>query len=399
MAQSHEPFDRRQFLGRLSAGAAGVSVGLALAREGEAAPAGAAKLEKRNEQAGMTYQRLGKTNLNVSRLSLGGLRLTDDSIPVLEMLVERGVNLVQLSESYGRGRAIAALGKYLKKPGNRDKIWIALKADQGIKAETVEKQLGILNTDHVDIICSALSQPDKIRGSQGEKEAYEKLKQAGKVRFLNVTTHTSLEASMTAGLDAGWFDNILSVINMGNLKQFQPVLQRANKMDVGILAMKTAFSGRRRGGRGPGGAGEAAASPTPEKIAAAILGAGVTSILKGITTRADVETWVAAVAKAQTASAEIPADGAVADAGVCTLCGLCEGCPNGVAIQDIVRNYTYYYEQQGLLETAAERYGELRVGHTALSCGDCGRCEELCPMNVPVRQIIREAHARLGSLA
>ena len=43
--------------------------------------------------------------------------------------------------------------------------------------------------------------------------------------------------------------------------------------------------------------------------------------------------------------------------------------------------------------------GELQVNQTALSCGDCGRCEEVCPMGVPVRRIIREAHARLGAMA
>jgi hypothetical protein len=98
--------------------------------------------------------------------------------------------------------------------------------------------------------------------------------------------------------------------------------------------------------------------------------------------------------------AELPSECEVASAnGLCTLCGVCEGCPNGVDIQSVVRNYTYYYQQQRLPDVAAERYGELRVNQTALSCGDCGRCEERCPMGVPVRRIIREAHARLGALA
>jgi predicted aldo/keto reductase-like oxidoreductase len=403
MAKSHQPFNRREFLGRLSAGAAGASVGLALARQGAAAPAGAAKLEKRNEQSGMIYRPLGKANLNVSCLSFGCLPLSDDSIPVLEMLVERGLNLVHVSESYGRGRAIAALGKYLQKAGNRDKVWIALKGDRGLVEEDVNRQLGILNTDHVDIVCSPLSEPDKIRGSEREKEVFEKLKQAGKTRFHNLTTHTSPEASMAAGLDAGWYDNILSVVDLNNVKRFQPVLERANKMYVGVLAMKTMRGGGRRGrGRRRGGPGDDAGGaerPTPEKIAPVILGAGVTSILKGISSRADAEAWLAAVAKADTASAEIPAEYAVAAPGVCTLCGECTGCPNGVAIQDVVRDYTYYYEQQGLPETAAERYGELRLCETVLSCGDCGRCEERCPMSVPVRRILRDAHARLGSIA
>ena len=400
MAKSDKQFDRREFLGRVSAGAAGAS--LVLSREAMAAPSGAGGLEKRNEQSGMTYRPLGKTNLNVSRLSMGSLGLSDESIPVLEMAVERGVNLVHISESYGRGIAMAALGKYLKAAGNRDKVWIALKGDRGVVAADVEKHLRMLNTDHVDVICSPLSDPDQIRKSESQKEVFEALKKAGKVRFLNLTTHTSPEASMVAGLDAGWYDNIVAVVDLSNVKQFQPVLERANKMNIGIVAMKTMRGGGSKGGRGGRGgaeAGGAAAAPTPDKIAAAVLGAGVTTILKGMRTREDVEGWLAAVTKAEKASAFIPGECDVALAGVCTLCGECDGCPNGVAIQDVIRNYTYYYEQQGLPEVAAERYGELRVGETALSCGDCGRCEERCPMKVPVRRIIREAHARLGTLA
>ena len=117
-----------------------------------------------------------------------------------------------------------------------------------------------------------------------------------------------------------------------------------------------------------------------------------------MTSREDVEAWTNAVAKVETAQMRVPVAREYAAAGFCTLCGQCVACPNGVAIQDIVRDYTYYYEQQGLPETAAERYAELRVGETALSCGDCGRCEERCPVGVPVRRIIREAHARLGTL-
>lgn len=413
MARSQGSFDRRKFLGRISAGAAGASVGLAMARGGAAAESATAKLEKRNEQPGMTYARLGRTNLSVSRLSFGCGPLNDETLPILDMLVERGVNLVHISGSYGRGAAVAALGKYLKQSGNRDKIWIILRAGREA-TDNIDEQLRALNTDHIDVFCAGLAEPEQIRSSEREKEIFEKLKKAGKVRFHNLTTHTSPEASMAAGLDAGCYDNILSVVDLTNVKQFQPVMQRAAKMDVGILAMKTVRSGRpggggRRGGgqgRGRGASGPAGptgesgppANQTPDKIAPVILNAGVTSILKGITTREEVAAWVAAVGKAETASARIPESREVAS-GICTLCGKCDGCPNGVAIQDIVRDFTYYHEQLGLPLTAAERYGELRIGETALACADCGRCEERCPMNVPVRRLIREAHARLGTLA
>lgn len=367
--------NRREFVGRVS-GAAGA--GLLLARQGTAAPA---QLEKRNEQSGMIYAPFGRTNLNVSRLTFGCIQLTDDKLPALEMAVERGVNLVHVSRSYVNGQAIVSLGKFFKKPGNRDKVWLMLK---GVP-QNIDDQLKTLNTDHVDIICAPLNAPDQIRKGTRENAAFEALQKAGKARFLNLTTHASVQDSMEAALDQGDYSSLLAALDPTTVGAMKPTLQRAAKMNVGVMAMKSQRNSK---------------SATPDQLAAALLGAGVTTILKTLNTARDVEAWIAAVNKAsRTASALLDAPSVASAAGVCTLCGLCEGCPNGVAVQSIVRDYTYYYEQQGLAAVASERYAELGAGETAAACGDCGRCEKVCPMGVPVRRILREAHARLGAPA
>jgi len=363
--------------------AAASGVGLALVHKGVGALSAETKLERRNEQSGMIYRPFGKTNLNVSRLSFGCIRLSADHLPALEMAVERGVNLVHIADSYVGGQAIGNLGKFLKVPGNRDKVWVMLKGVQGKGLyENIDNLLKPLNTDHVDIYCSPVWTADLIK-SETELAKFEALKKAGKVRFLNLTTHQSLQESMEAGLDAGWYTSIQAVIDLSTVDQFRATLKRANQMNVAIMAMKTERN-KKAGG--------------PDKIAGALLPAGVTAILKTLNTREEVDAWFAAVTKAPQEMADPPAGYRVAD-GDCTLCGLCEGCPNGVAIQSIVRDYTYYYEQQGLPEIAAERYAETDPKRTALACGDCGRCEEKCPFGVPVRQIIRAAHARLTAIA
>lgn len=63
-------------------------------------------IERRNEQAGMTYTVLGRTNLSVSRLVYGGVSLNTDSIEVLDGAVARGLNLIHMSRGYGKGRAM-----------------------------------------------------------------------------------------------------------------------------------------------------------------------------------------------------------------------------------------------------------------------------------------------------
>jgi len=376
--------NRREFLGRVSGAALASGAGLALVHKGVDALSAETKLERRNEQSGMIYKPFGKTNLNVSRLSYGCIQLTDDRLPAMETAIERGVNLVHIARGYTGGQAIVALGKFLKTPSNRDKVWVALKGEQGRGLPSnIDDQLKILNTDHVDIICSPIFGPDQIRKSEQDVKKFEAFQKAGKARFLNLTTHENVQQGMEAGLEAGWFTSILATIDLGIVAPLQPTIQKANQQNVGIMAMKTERN-KKAGG--------------PDKIAATLLPAGVTTILRSLTTGPQVDTWFNAVTKAPQAMVALAVDHQAA-AGDCTLCGLCEGCPNGVAIQSIVRDYTYYYEQQGLAEIAAERYAELHPKQTVVSCKDCGRCELICPMEVPVRRIIREAHARLSATA
>jgi predicted aldo/keto reductase-like oxidoreductase len=376
-------FDRRKFIGTVSSGAVGAGLGLSLLRKGQTAEE--PNLERRNEQPGMVYARFGKTNLNVSRLSFGCIQLQDDRLPVLEMAVERGVNVVHISEGYNRGRSIASLGKFLKVPGNRDKVFVMLKGvhGRGIEAD-IDAQLKQLNTDHVDVICAPIFEPDAIRGSEEQRETYEALKKKGKVRFLNLTTHKSLEEGMRAGISVPWYSSILSVIDLSNVDQFKPAIQLANEANVGIMAMKTV---------------RYAATDTPAKIAPAMFGAGVTTILRSINTREYLDEWMDAVPQAAKQAAAISSESRQVAEGFCTLCGVCEDCPNGVAIQDVVRDYTYYYENQRVPELARERYAEIPAQHRADACQDCGRCEEICPYNVPVRRILAAARMRLGTTA
>jgi hypothetical protein len=257
--------NRREFITRVTGGTIGAGLGLSLAREGSAAPASDAKLEKRNEQSGMIYRPFGKTGLNVSRLTFGCIRLTDDGLPAMEMAIERGVNLVHISNGYVRRQSIASLGKFLQKPSNRDKVWIALKGidGQGLFAD-IDDQLKILNTDHVDIYCNPVSKPDLIR-SEAELAKFDALKKAGKVRFLNLTSHANVQEAMTTSLGVERYSSILATIDLSNVAGLKATIQSANKSNVGVMAMK---SGRNKQAGGP------------DKIAPALFAAGVTTVLK-----------------------------------------------------------------------------------------------------------------------
>jgi len=78
----------------------------------------------------------------------------------------------------------------------------------------------------------------------------------------------------------------------------------------------------------------------------------------------------------------------------CTACGYCMPCPEGLDIPSIFALYNEYYikgRDRGVLS----RYGEnvppeIQAGR----CAKCGRCEELCPQQLPIRDLQDKA-ARL----
>ena len=375
--------DRRKFITRISGGAIGA--GLTASLVGSNAPAVDAdvKIEHRNRQPGMAYTVLGRTSLSVSCLAFGGGSLNADSVPAFDLAVERGLNLIHMSRGYMKGQAIETLGSWLKKPGNRDKLFIMLGTPKDLDAD-----LKSLNTDHVDILTVSKQNPDEVKVEQ-IKQSFDAAKSAGKARFLGLITHQNPIPCTQAALDCGYYDFVVATVGLTNLEPFRPVLDAAREKKISVMSMKCLQNSKGKG--------------TPEEIVKGLLAGGVVSILKGLKTKEEADQYIAAVtAKAKTADfhravklgREIAAAG-----GLCNLCGECIGCPQGVDIQSALRNYQYYYEQMGDVEAAVERYGEMRVGETALACGDCGRCEAVCPMRVPVRRIIREAHHRLSSVS
>ena len=75
----------------------------------------------------------------------------------------------------------------------------------------------------------------------------------------------------------------------------------------------------------------------------------------------------------------------------CTACRYCMPCPQGVAIPEIFTIFNHYYAR-GRDERIKEKYREqIAVENRASQCNTCGRCEELCPQQLPIRSLLRLA--------
>ena len=107
----------------------------------------------------MEYQNLGKSGLQVSRLSLGSWLTFGKQIgdPIAEDLMkiayDAGVNFFDNAEIYARGKSEEVMGTVLKKMGwRRDSYIVSSKAFFGLGGDLVPTQKG-LNRKHLVEAC------------------------------------------------------------------------------------------------------------------------------------------------------------------------------------------------------------------------------------------------------
>jgi len=369
---------RREFLKATASLGAGVAAGIAAGGDAGASvtrPAGGKRdanprPETRNVREGIVYNRLGRTNFMVSALSFGGFRLSSQTLNVFDAAVRGGVNFILAHP----GRGTKALGEWFKKPGNRRRVFLALASDR----KSIDAYLKTMNTDCVDLLTVGIHKPGAVAAEEVRRR-FEAMKKAGKARYLCLVFHENLPGVWREGVKAGWYDVLLCPYNFPSRPDLKPLIPAAQAKDIGLMAMKAARAL-------PKGKDFVSACKT-------FLADGIAAVLKTIQ---DTKELASCLRLAEKEDATPPAEASQIDCtGQCTLCGACSPCPDGVAIQDILRTYQYYALDLGCTESALRQYAAIPLSALATACGGCGRCEGLCPRDLPIRRLIREAQLEL----
>jgi predicted aldo/keto reductase-like oxidoreductase len=332
----------------------------------------------------MRSVRLGKTNLEVSRVGMGGIPIQrpteDESIKIIHRALDLGVNFIDTAAGYGVseeriGRALAAL------VGRRDQVVIATKSGQRGKAEAtaeLERSLKRLQTDVIDIwqlhnISSAEGYA-QVTGPGGSLEAAQEALQAAKIRHVGLSSH-NLDVAMEA-VKSGLFETIQFPFNYVTREPADELIPLAKEHDVGFIGMKP-FAG--------GMLGNATLSikyvlqfdsvvPDP-----------------GIQTIEEIEEIVAIVESGDweltpQEREQIEARRAELGTQFCRQCGYCQPCPEGVPISMVM--ITQGMWKLWPRETFFDWMG--RVIDEARNCVQCGECETKCPYQLPIREMMTE---------
>lgn len=425
-----EPGARRAFLagsaaagvGALAAGATGMLANalFGVGKPGEgwwsvgrqvSADAGVVKTHPTPEEAWrgarvQAYGRLGRTGWRVSDTVLGAGRLRgDEAWKIVKTAFERGVNYVDTAPDYSTAGSELAVGRALREIP-RDQIFLATKfctplghLPEGTSVarykEVVNESLARLGSDYVDLVHVHSCDETGRLMDPNVHEAFDRLKEEGKVRFLGLSTHTPrLVEVANRAIDSGRFDVMMLAYHHGIWPTLPAIIDRAHdEQDMGIVAMKTLKGAKHRNLESFHDAqsyAQAALKWVHEnpKVSCAVI---------SFFEMQHVDEYLfASGGRLASTDREVLRryDQAIVGSYCAPHCGAClSSCPEGVPIHDVLR-HRMYFEDYHAERDAIELYAKLSVN--ASVCAGCSApCLGSCPIGIAIPERTRGAHALL----
>jgi len=163
--------------------------------------------------------------------------------------IERGINYIDTAPDYALMGSEARIGEAVA--GVRDQVSLATKfclpsghlgpgASVEEYMEAVNGSLRRLKTDRVEFVhIHACDSVERLL-DENAHEAFDRLKEQGKARFLGVSSHTpNLESVANAAIDSDRFDVMMLAYHFGAWPNLASIIDRAAQRDIGVVAMKT----------------------------------------------------------------------------------------------------------------------------------------------------------------
>ena len=217
-----------------------------------------AETDFRLKAGSMHYRKLGKTNFNVSEVSLGAWQIggawgdvpDKDAERVLHAAIEAGINFIDTADVYGDGRSERFIAKVLSE--TKTPVYVATKAGRRLQPHTaegynrenltafVERSLQNLKRDRLDLV-QLHCPPHEVYYRPEVFAVLDELKQAGKILHYGVSVEKVEEA-----LKAIEFPGIATVQIIFNIFRQRPkdlFFPIAQQRDIGILVRLPLSSG------------------------------------------------------------------------------------------------------------------------------------------------------------
>ena len=398
------------------------------------------------------YRRLGRTNFEVSDISMGAGGLTNPA--VMKAALDMGVNYIDTAEHYARGKSEESIGEAIK-DFDRKKIFITSKLNldffgdiskEGL-TDRFYKILERLQTPYVDCLMIHMAQSTEQILNEPFHQMFREMKAEGKVKYLGLSNHgpehrlaggmkEPMEKVIGAAAEDGRFDLVLFVYNFIQQEQGARIIELCKKKDMGMTLMKV----------NPVKFYESAQSMIKEaqeqnrelsdetlnnlaeyekwvqqadafkakygliseedvrdaSIKFVISNPDISAVCHSMNSFDELETFVGLSGKRLSENELGILNHYKESLGnlYCRhACGICEpSCPHNVPVNTILR-YNHYFEAQKHEKRAMEKYKSLQMGKN-LPCSTCsGYCLAACPHNIPAQALLVKAEQNLSLIS
>lgn len=378
----------------------------------------------------MIYKKLGRTNLDVGIIGIGGEWFNEKPqalvTDVLNTAIENGVNYLDIFMPQPETRS--AIGNALA--GKRDKMFIqghlctVMQNDQYERSRDLEKVklsfedlLKRLQTDYIDVgmIHYIDSFEDYDVVFEGEIIEYAKeLKEKGIIHHIGISSHNPLVA--LKAVESGLIDVLMFSINAaydlekpetdildlieykdldGECWTIDPARQKlysaCERLGVGITVMKAL---------GAGSLLKAESSPFKKAMTVTqcchycLTRPGVSSVLIGCSNKEDFMSalkYTTATDEEKDYTHILSGTENVKISGRCMYCNHCQPCPSGIDIATVTKFLDLSREHDFVPDTVRQHYNSLPKN--ANDCIMCGNCEPNCPFGVKVTENMQAAQS------
>lgn len=361
----------------------------------------------------MIYRTFGKTGVQVSALGFGGMRFADQSdvegcSQLVQAAYDAGFTYFDTAPGYGQSEELFGVAfKAMNKTRAQRPFCVAtktLRAKPDEIRKELEQSLQRMGLDYIDfyhIWCVMSLQGYQRRKTEGALAAFEKLQQEGLIRHICVSSHMTGE-DVSIMLRDYPFAGVLLGYSAMNFSYRERALQAAAQVNAGVVVMN------------PLGGGLIPQHPELFSFLKAqndetVVQAGLRFLIN------DPRISVALVGlsnQQQLAEALTAVDGfkPIEDsrinamkqnlkqsfAELCTGCGYCDQCPEGIPVPRLMDGFNHYLLNGGekaLLDRLAWHWSINKNDEILRKCTQCRLCEESCTQHLPVTERIAKIRA------
>ncbi len=359
----------------------------------------------------MLYRTYGKTGEKVSVLGFGGMRFADienreANVRSMVAAAEGGVNYfdtapdyfgVKSEETFGDG--LAELRRIGKGYFLSTKTFKSRPSD--IRRE-IESQLKRMRVDHIDfdhVWCITNLDNWKERQREGVLDEFRKLKAEGLIKHICVSSHL-IGDEIKELLMQGVFEGVTFGYSAYNFKTREAAFDAIREKGLGAVVMN------------PLGGGIIPQHPElfgflkhdqSEGVVAAALRflwdhEDISTTLVGFGTEAEVKEALSAVdgytPRGAAALAAMKDKAAASFEGICTGCGYCDDCPQGIPIPRLMDAYNQKIltKKEDAIANRLKWHWNIQASRAA-ECTECGQCEGECTQHLPIMERLKEIAA------